>query len=254
MKKIFFLILALILLFTLFTFTGCGKSNRDNKDKEDNKIVCSVCTEEEMSKYQLIYKETGINPVIDASNYTYKQIEENGETITKKIYTDVVLNYYATGFGHYCILTTEEFLAIQEYQNRTGRQVLYPTVKLADRPTLDKNRYDANIYYVTEDPQAATISPKLDKNGNVIPNYWAYKAEGRLSALIAEYNSLRIEGEDGFIGEDGERYYYAYGRKVDGGIEVRVLRYEFYMFLKDANPELSPPEEYFYFWNSSNKT
>ena len=254
MKKIFFLILALILLFTLFTFTGCGKSNRDNKDKEDNKIVCSVCTEEEMSKYQLIYKETGINPVIDASNYTYKQIEENGETITKKIYTEVVLNYYATGFGHYCILTTEEFLAIQEYQNRTGRQVLYPTVKLADRPTLDKNRYDANIYYVTEDPQAATISPKLDKNGNVIPNYWAYKAEGRLSALIAEYNALRIEGEDGFIGEDGERYYYAYGRKVDGGIEVRVLRYEFYMFLKDANPELSPPEEYFYFWNSSNKT
>lgn len=136
--------------------------------------------------------------------------------------------YYGVGFGKYKTISLEEFNDIQRYQNETGRQVLYPVVKLSERPTQEKNKYDANIYYVTENPKASVIVPKLDENGRIIPNYWKYEA-GDASSLIPEYNSLRIEGEDG-ITEDGKQYYYAYGRKVDGGIEVRAEYYEYYIY------------------------
>ena len=105
---------------------------------------------------------------------------------------------------------------------------------------MEKNKYDANIYYVTENPKASVIVPKLDENGRIIPNYWKYEA-GEESSLIPEYNSLRIEGENG-VTEDGKQYFYSYGRKVDGGIEVRTEYYEYYIYqhnevLKDGIKE-----------------
>ena len=106
--------------------------------------------------------------------------------------------------------------------------MLYPVVKLSDRPTLEKNKYDANIYYKVENANASILRPKLDKNGNIIPNYWKYEA-GDANSLIPEYNSLRIEGENG-IQEDGKQYFYAYGRKVDGGVEIRAEYYEYYIY------------------------
>ena len=136
--------------------------------------------------------------------------------------------YYGVGFGKYKIVSAEEYNDIQRYQNETGRQVLYPVVKYADRPTQEKNKYDANIYYKVENPAASTIRPKLDMNGNIVPNYWKYEA-GDTNGLIPEYNSLRIEGENG-IQENGKQYFYAYGRRVDGGIEVRTEYYEYYIY------------------------
>ena len=147
----------------------------------------------------------------DGSNYTYRYD-----------------TYFGVGFGKYKIISPEEFNDIQRYQNETGRQILYPVVKFSDRPTLEKNKYDANIYYKVENPNVATLRPKLDKNGNIIPNYWTYEA-GDTNSLIPEYNSLRIEGDDG-IEKDGKQYFYAYGRRVDGGIEVRAEYYEYYIY------------------------
>ena len=148
--------------------------------------------------------------------------------------------YYGVGFGKYKIISQEEFNKIQAYQNETGRQVLYPIVKFSDRPTLEKNKYDANIYYKVEDPKASILRPKLNNDGKIIPNYWKYEA-GDTNGLIPEYNSLRIEGENG-INDKGKQYFYAYGRKVDGGIEVRAEYYEYYIYqhnevLKDGIEE-----------------
>ena len=166
-----------------------------------------------------IASETG-REVIKRGEYT---VSPDGSNYTYRYDT-----YYGVGFGKYKIISQAEFEAIQEYQNRTGKQVLYPVVKFADRPTLEKNKYDANIYYQVENPNAATLRPKLDADGNIIPNYWKYEVTED-NGLIPEYNSLRIEGEDG-IREDGKQYYYAYGRKVDGGIEVRAEYYEYYTY------------------------
>ena len=163
------------------------------------------------------------------------EISEDGSTYSYRYDT-----YFGVGFGKYKIISLEEYNDIQRYQNETGRQVLYPVVKAADRPTLEKNKYDANIYYKMENPKASVIRPKLDKDGNIIPNYWKYEA-GDASSLVADYNSLRIEGEDG-VEEKGKQYFYAYGRKVDGGIEVRTEYYEYYIYqhnevLKDGITE-----------------
>ena len=148
----------------------------------------------------------------DKTNYTYRYD-----------------TYYGVGFGKYKTISAEKFKAIQDYQNETGIQVLYPVVAVGSRPTLEKNKYDANIYYKMENPGAAIIKPKLDSDGNIIPNYWKYDAASEIPSTIAPYNSLRIEGQDGFT-EDGTQYLYVYGRRVDGGIEVRAEYYEYYIF------------------------
>ncbi|MBQ3016603.1 MAG: ABC transporter permease subunit, partial [Clostridia bacterium] len=137
--------------------------------------------------------------------------------------------YYGVGFGKYKIISKEEFLDIQRYQNESGRQVLYPIVKSSERPTLEKNKYDANIYYQVENPNVSILRPKLDSNGNIIPNYWQYEISAGKDNLMADYNSLRIEGENG-VEKDGKRYYNVYGRMVDGGIEVRAEYYEYYIY------------------------
>ena len=163
--------------------------------------------------------ETG-REVIKNGEY---EVSEDGSRYSYRYDT-----YYGVGFGKYKIISQEEFNDIQRYQNETGRQVLYPVVKFADRPTLEKNKYDANIYYKVENPKVSTLRPKLDKDGNIIPNYWKYEA-GESNSLIPEYNSLRIEGENG-LQKDGKQYFYAYGRRVDGGIEVRAEYYEYYIY------------------------
>lgn len=184
-------------------------------------------------KDKALAAETG-RDVIKNGEYT---VSEDGSVYTYRYDT-----CYGVGFGKYKTISAEEFKAIQEYQNETGRQVLYPVVKSSDRPTLEKNKYDANVYYKVENPKASTLRPKLDKEGNIVPNYWKHEV-GKGSSLIAEYNSLRIEGQDGFE-EKGKQYHYAYGRKVDGGIEVRAEYYEYYIFqhnviLKDGITEPS---------------
>ncbi len=164
-------------------------------------------------------QETG-RDVIKRGEYT---VSEDGSNYTYRYDT-----YYGVGFGKYKIISQEEFDDIQRYQNETGKQILYPIVKLADRPTLEKNKYDANIYYEVENPKVSILRPKVDKDGNIIPNYWMYDASSN-NSLIPEYNSLRIEGENG-IEKNGKTYYYAYGRRVDGGIEVRAEYYEYYIY------------------------
>jgi len=182
------------------------------------------------------YRQKDTNYVSFVKDYalgveTGRDVIKNGEfTVSADgtTYSYRYDTYSGVGFGKYRTISAEEFNDIQRYQNETGRQVLYPVVKVKDRPTKEKNKYDANIYYVTENPKASVVVPKLDGNGRIIPNYWKYEV-GDESSLIPEYNSLRIEGENG-ITEDGKQYYYAYGRKVDGGIEVRTEYYEYYTY------------------------
>ena len=197
--------------------------------------------------------ETG-RDIIKRGEYT---VSEDGANYTYRYDT-----YFGVGFGKYKQISQEEYEDIQRYQNETGRQVLYPIVHYEVRDKMhNKNKEDANIYYVMEDPKAAVVRPKLDENGEIIPNYWKYEADSP-SGLLAEYNSTRIEGADGFtekvpvlneygqyvkdengnIVEEDETFYYAYGRKIGGGVEVRAEYYEYYIYqhtqvLKDGIEE-----------------
>ena len=174
-----------------------------------------------------------------------------------KVYTYRFDTYHGVGFGKYKTISPEEFLDIQRYQNETGRQVLYPVVRTSDRPSAEQDKEDANYYYKTEKGKGGKTTPVLDKDGNIIPVYWKVEA-GDTSSVVAEYNSLRIEGEDGFTetvlveNADGsyseveQQYFYSYGRVLPGGIEVRAESYEYYTYqhtqvLKDGISEPNFP-------------
>ena len=172
------------------------------------------------------------------------KISEDGKNYVYRYDT-----YYGVGFGKYKEITRAEFDDIQRYQNETGRQVLYPVVKKGDRPTMEKNKYDANIYYQMKDPDASKIEPLLDEAGDVIVNYWKYEA-GSSEAQIVPYDSLRLEGKNGVtemvvkVDENGnpvrdengnlikeeKQYYYVYGIQLPSTIEVRVEYYEYYIY------------------------
>jgi len=79
---------------------------------------------------------------------TGREVIKNGEYVKSEQgnYTYRYDTYYGVGFGKYKIISVEEYQNIQAYQDKTGRRVLYPIVKVSDRPTLEKNKYDANIY------------------------------------------------------------------------------------------------------------
>ena len=231
MKRIIVFLLALSSILTLISFTGCANGDLPPEAIKEY----PECSQAKMDVYRAIYQETGYNPVIES---TYDA--------EAKIYTNVKVNaYLEVGFDHYYILKEEEYKAIQEYQNQTGIQVIYPTVYIEDRPTFEKNKYNANIYYQVENPRETTVHPKLDQNGNFIPNYWAYAVGSESPYMIADYNSLRIEGESG-VNIDGENYYYVYGRLLPDGVEVRLFRYAYYEYLKATDPEGCPSEEIFF--------
>ena len=236
MKRSIVLLLILSLILTLFALAGCANEKLPNEELPPEAIKeYSERSQAQMNVYRAIYQETGCNPVIES---TYDA--------EAKVYTNVKVNaYYAEGFGKYFIVSEDEYKAIQEYQNQTGIQVIYPTVSPFERPTLEKNKYDANIYYQVEDLKANTVRPVLDESGNFIPNYWMYAVGSEKTYIIADYNSLRIEGEGG-VSIDGENYHYVYGRLLPDGIEVRVFRYAYYEYLKATDPEGCPSAEIFF--------
>lgn len=170
------------------------------------------------------------------------EIVENEEGTLYKYRLDT---YHITG-TIYKQITPEEYQLIQQYQNETGNQVLYPTLRTKDRPAAQQDSSNANYYYVTKTVSGKT-QPVLDSNGNVQPAYWKATAEN----LTDNYNSLRIEGQDGFE-VNGETYYYVYARNISGGdVEVRINYYEYYIFNHSYVLKDGITEPYFVFGTTS---
>lgn len=183
-----------------------------------------------------IGQETGHN-VIKKGKYEIIKNEDDGSDLYKYRRD----TYYGVGFGNYKFITEEEYKNIQQYQNETGRQVIYPTVRLRERPEVpfDKN---ANIYYKVKGKKT---EPELDKNGELILNYWTTPVgAGRYDD---GYSSLRIEGDEGFTDSNGNKCYYVYGRVVSGGYEVRAEYYEYYIFRHTFIEKDGIDEPYFLF-------
>ncbi len=184
--------------------------------------------------------ETG-NPVIKNGEYT---VSDDG------VYTYRYDTYYGTGFGRYRTVTMEEYKDIQRYQDETGRQVIYPTVKLSDRPQAIQDKARANLYYKTKTVNGKT-QPVVGEDGNPILNYWTYSAADGLPSSAAEYTSkMRIEGENGIL-KNGEQTFYVYGRVVSGGVELRTNYYEYYCYQHTQVLKDGIEEPYFLFGTTS---
>ena len=161
--------------------------------------------------------ETGKDVIKGDNNI---QPDENG------LYTYRYDTYYGVGFI-YLPISDADYQSIMDYQDETGRQVLYPYIRQKDRPTTEEAKNDPNIYYKTK-KVAGKSRPDLDENGNFKLCYWSYE-EGQMSGLAAEYTSkMRIDGD--CFEKNGKTYYYVYGMNTVDGVEVRMDYYEYYAY------------------------
>ena len=142
----------------------------------------------------------------------------------QKIYSFYLDSYDKVGFV-YVDLSEGEYKALQEYQNNTGIQVMYPI------PDNYKSSFvavgsAANLWYELADNSSTTTgeSAHHDEDGNpvYVPAYKLSKNE-----TSARYNSLKLEGDNG--GADGESWY-VYAVKNQTGYKARVLYKEYYKY------------------------
>lgn len=157
----------------------------------------------------------GKDPVIKILDTKVEEEIYRGKPRQVTYYSVKVNRYYAVGI-RYQNLSYEEFESIQAWQNKTGVQVIYPYVDSKDIKNITDN---ANIWYKVKDQRG---TPALDSDGNLVP---AYSKD--TSRAGAEYNSLRIAGDDGS---------YAYSRAKSGSVQCRIEYYAYYQFLNDTEP------------------
>ncbi|MCI8388773.1 MAG: ABC transporter permease [Clostridiales bacterium] len=181
----------------------------------DGGVVHASQNEASLAYWNAIGEETGMNPVIGivGTDTTITRIRgKDTEVTTYRLKTN---KYYETGIM-YRVFSYEDFEKIQQYQNETGIQIIYPYVEPADIEGISDN---PNIWYKVTDSKG---TPERDANGNLIPAYSTKKSiEG------AEYNSIRIPGDDGS---------YIYSVMKSGSVQCRVCYYNYYRYMNGRKP------------------
>ncbi len=161
-----------------------------------------------------IAEETGKDPVIKTIKTHETPTRRRGEEVTRYTYDIKINAYYALGIV-YKVFTYDEFARIEEWQNETGIQVIYPYVYPGD---ISNIRNNPNLWYQVDEKGVA----KLDENGAFIPVYADQKEDEGVP-----YDSLRIEGDDGS---------YIYSMKKSGAVQCRVDYYNYYHYLNGRKP------------------
>lgn len=167
-----------------------------------------------MAIWKGIAIETGMDPVIRTlAEYETEVIYRGKPTIR---YTrDIEINaYYAMGIL-YRNFNYTDYQKIQDWQNETGIQVIYPWVDPEDINGISDN---SNLWYQMNSDN----TPKLDDDGNYIPAY-----STRTDRAGAEYDSIRIEGDPGT---------WAYSTAKAGSVQCRVLYYNYYIYMNGHEP------------------
>ncbi len=161
-----------------------------------------------------IAEETGYDPVNRTVKETEYTVKSRGKMVTNKSYVLELNEYFAKGM-YYRTFSYEEFAAIQAWQNETGVQVIFPFVDYEDIQGLTNS---PNTWYKIDKKGA----PQLDEDGNLQPVY-----SKRADRAGAEYNSIRIAGDDGS---------YVYSRAKSGAVQCRVFYYNYYQYLYGHEP------------------
>ncbi len=159
--------------------------------------------------------------------------QESGESAVKKLYrsyesaSGAVLyrlradSYARVGYV-FVSMSTAEFQALQDYQNETGIQVIYPMPKTYNTDFVMANG-GANFWYqLADESKTSTGLAVYDENGSYIPNYITSDNEN-----AAGYDSLRIAGDDG--GADGKTWD-VYAVRNQSGVKIRVNYHQYFLY------------------------
>ncbi len=158
--------------------------------------------------------ETGLDPILDVVGKHSYWVKHRGQEVEKFTYDLKVNRYFQKGIV-YKTMSYTEYAKLQEWQNETGIQVIYPWVEPASISGITDN---ANLWYECDSKGAAV----LDKEGNFTPVY-----STRTDIEGAPYNSTRIDGDDGS---------YIYSFAVSGAVKVRVCYYNYYQYINGMEP------------------
>lgn len=164
--------------------------------------------------YKGIQEETGYNVITD----TYGISEtDDGRTI----YDIRLDSYYSNGFL-YMTLTEDQYNSIQDWQDQTGVQVIYPATN------VKISKEDANIWYQTDMKGVA----KLDKEGNFVKLY-------KTSGNDGSYHSLRIDGDPGLdnsLATNRYRYATITGDSTSVSYKCRINKYGYFQYRYGYEP------------------
>ena len=150
-------------------------------------------------------------------------VDANGIT-----YYELIVDTYAKVGFIFANLTETEYNALQDYQDKTGIQIIYPMQQTAGNPYVLGNG-GANFWYkLVDESQTNTGAAVYDENGDYINNYMTDSNKEK-----AGYHSLRIAADDG--GEDGNTWF-VYAVKNQSGYKVRVDYYEYFKYKNDCEP------------------
>lgn len=187
-----------------------------------------------LQKYKGIAQETGMDPLLEITGTEVTYVMERGQMVAKNFYKVKVNSYYRIGVVNQNV-SYDTFNKIQQFQDETGIQVLYPVVEQKDiyvkmsESEAKSVAVDANIWYQCSDVKG---TPILDKDGNFKPAYCTDIKKAGPQDQVA-YHSLRIAGDDGS---------YVYSLAKSGSVSVRVCYYNYYQFQQWlADGEYNPP-------------
>ncbi len=186
---------------------GC-KNKKINITTYDIYVAIEQELSTEEKPFEIIVGEAEL---VDTTDLTGKK---------KQVYKATIDTYNAIGV-EFLSLTESQYLAIQEYQNKTGIQVIYPITDELLRPKAEQDKEEANYWYLTEKVNEKTKPVYVD--GKLVPAYRTYQLDENNEYIIDDlYNSLRIASDNG---------QYAYATKRQGGnYQVRVNYKEYYKY------------------------
>lgn len=170
--------------------------------------------------YRAIQEETGRTIIM--TEPTIREEEYMGKT--KTLYKFRVDTYNAVGVK-YELLTTEQYQALQKYQDENNVQVILPITDPKARPKASQDQNNANIWYRTKTGKGMKTETIYDKDGNFIPIYQANDGKD-------EYTSKMYW--------EGDSKLYNYAEKKSGGMwNVRVDYREYYVYKQATNDNIT---------------
>ncbi len=152
-----------------------------------------------------------------------KVTEEKYFMTIKKTYEFRLDTYNAVGFK-YLTLTEEQYVKLQEYQDKNQVQVIYPITDPALRPQTVQDVNNANIWYQTKLGKGNKMEIIYDENHNFISAYQTVE-----SGKNDKYTSKMYW--------EGDTKLYNYAEEKSGNMwYVRVDYYEYYKYLNGVEP------------------
>lgn len=193
---------------------------------------CSVTelSEADYWYYRAIGEETGLDPIVRVLDEYDVEVSQGTLKLEKHFYK-VKLDSYLDDGVIYIQLSGQEYQKLQDYQDETGIQVIYPATPTTSKTAAATvNQYDANNWY--EKSQSGVnkgLPVGLDRETGQVDWQLTYTP---YSGNDGYTSRMRLEGEG--------NYEYNYAVPKQGGqYYVRVSYYRYYEYKNGFEPSFT---------------